>query len=181
MKYRLQIALPLWLVYMALAQKPLKDIFQNLISGTIIQYLISEKVLQNLVFGAIIAIAFSFLFPPRPRPFDWSGVLPFFIGLLQYSWLVIKDMFKSAYNVAKIVLDPRLPIRPGIIAIDAGCKSELATALSAHAITLTPGEMVVAMDENGVLYTHTLDIDRSDEYAEQAQSLRRNLLSKLVS
>jgi multicomponent Na+:H+ antiporter subunit E len=163
MRYRIQIALPLWLAYLALTQKSW------------------DNILQNLVFGAVIAIAISFLFPPRPRPFDWSGAFPFFIGLLQYSWLVIKDMFKSAYNVAKIVLNPKLPIRPGIIAINAGCKSELATALSAHAITLTPGEMVIAMDENGTLYTHTLDVVRSQEHSEHAQELRRNLLSKLVS
>jgi multicomponent Na+:H+ antiporter subunit E len=162
MRYRLQISLPLWAVYISLTQKSITDV-------------------PNIVFGAAIAIAVSFLFPPRARPFDWSDLFPFFIGLLQYSWLVIKDMLNSAYNVAKIVLNPKLPIRPGIIAIDAGCKSELATALSAHAITLTPGEMVVAMDENGILYTHTLDIDRSEEHAEHVQSLRRNLLSKLVS
>jgi multicomponent Na+:H+ antiporter subunit E len=163
MRYRFQLALPLWLVYMALTQKPSGNIF------------------PNLVFGAIIAVLVSLLFPPRSRPFDWSGVVPFIIGLLQYAWLVIQDMFKSAYNVAKIVLDPKLPIRPGIIAIKAGCTSEKATALSAHAITLTPGEMVVAIGENGILYTHTLDIVRSQEHAEDAQKLRRNLLSKLVA
>jgi multicomponent Na+:H+ antiporter subunit E len=162
MKYRIQTTLFLWAVYISLTQKSITDV-------------------PNLFFGAAIASIVSFLFPPRAHSFNRYDVLPFFIGLFQYAWLVIKDMFKSAYNVAKIVLDPKLPIRPGIIAIDAGCKSELATALSAHAITLTPGEMVVAMDENGILYTHTLDIDRSDEYAEHAQSLRRNLLSKLVS
>jgi multicomponent Na+:H+ antiporter subunit E len=163
MRYRLQIALPLLLVYLALTQKSWGNF------------------LANLIFGTAIALAISFLFPPRPRPFNWSGVLPFFVGLLQYTWLVVTDMFKSAYNVAKIVLNPKLPIRPGIIAINAGCKSELATALSAHAITLTPGEMVVAMDDNGTLYTHTLDITRSQEHSEHAQELRRNMLSKLVS
>ena len=163
MKYRLQLALPLWLIYMALTQKT----WQN--------------ILPNLFLGAFIAIFISFLFPPRSRPFDWSRVIPFLVGLVQYAWLVIVDMFKSAYNVARIVLDPKLPIRPGIIAIKTGCASELATALSAHAITLTPGEMVVAIGEEGILYTHTLDIVRSQAHAEDAQELRRNLLSKLVS
>jgi len=163
MKYRLQIALPLWLVYLALTQKSL------------------DNILPNLVLGAIIAMGTSLLFPPRPRPFDWSGSFPFAIGLLQYAWLVVRDMFNSAYNVAKIVLNPKLPIRPGIIAIKTGCTSELAAALSAHAITLTPGEMVMAIDDNGVLYVHTLDIVRTQEHSEHAQKLRRNLLSKLVS
>lgn len=160
---RLQIALPLMLVYLALAHQP------------------GEEFLPNLVFGLLIALGVSLFMPTRRQPVDLRRASTFLIGLLRYSLLVVADMFKSAYNVAKIVLDPKLPIRPGIVAIDSGCQSELATALSAHAITLTPGEMVIAMDERGIMYIHTLEIDRSDEYAEDAQSLRRNLLSKIVA
>lgn len=160
---RLQIVIPLMLVYLALTHQP------------------GEKFLPNLVFGFLIAMGVSLFIPARRQPVDLRRALTALIGLLRYAVLVVADMFKSAYNVARIVLDPKLPIRPGIVAIDAGCQSELATALSAHAITLTPGEMVVAMDERGIMYIHTLEIDRSDEYAEDAQSLRRNLLSKIVA
>ncbi|GAB4485297.1 MAG: hypothetical protein Fur0016_10240 [Anaerolineales bacterium] len=159
---RLQIALPLLLVYLALSHRP------------------GDNLLPNLVFGSLIALGISALLPGRPRPFNWRRFFPFLFGILRYAGLVIVDMFKSAYTVALIVLDPKLPIRPGIVAIDSGCQSELAAALSAHAITLTPGEMVIAIDEKGILYTHTLDVNRSKEYAEDAQSLRRNLLSKIV-
>lgn len=159
---RLQIVFSLMLVYLALAHQP------------------GEKFLPNLVFGFLIAMGVSLFIPARRQPVDLRRGLISLSGLLRYALLVVADMFKSAYNVARIVLDPKLPIRPGIVAIDSGCQSELATALSAHAITLTPGEMVVAMDERGIMYIHTLEIDRSDEYAEEAQSLRRNLLSKIV-
>lgn len=159
---RLQIALPLLLVYLALSHRP------------------GDTLLPNLMFGALIALGMSALLPGRSRPFNWRRFLPFLWGVLRYTVLVIVDMFKSAYNVALIVLNPKLPIQPGIVAVDSGCQSELATALSAHAITLTPGEMVIAIDEKGILYIHTLDINRSQEYAEEAQSLRRNLLSKIV-
>lgn len=160
---RLPIAFSLLLVYLALTQQP------------------GENLLPNLVFGFLIAMGVSLFIPAPKEPVDGRRLPTFIIGLLQYALLVVADMFKSAYNVARIVLDPKLPIRPGIVAIDSGCQSELATALSAHAITLTPGEMVVAMDERGVMYIHTLEIDRSDEYAEDAQTLRRNLLSKIVA
>jgi multicomponent Na+:H+ antiporter subunit E len=166
MMVRLQVALPLLIVYLSLSYRydhTLRDFF------------------ANLFMGALLALGVSLLLPRREQPFDWSRVLPFFDGLFRYAILIIVDMLTSAYQVAQIVLNPKLPIRPGIVAIDSGCQSELATALSAHAITLTPGEMVVAMDEHGILYTHTLDIDRSAEYAEQAQSLRRNLLSKIIA
>jgi multicomponent Na+:H+ antiporter subunit E len=162
MKSRFQIALPLLLVYLALSHKP------------------GDNLLPNLVFGALLALGVSLLFPSL-RPFNWSRIVPFLTGLFQYAGLVIVDMFKSAINVGKLVLDPKLPIQSGIVAVDSGCQSELATALSAHAITLTPGEMVIAMDEKGTMYIHTLEIGRSAEYAENAQALRRNLLSKIVS
>jgi multicomponent Na+:H+ antiporter subunit E len=164
---RLQIALPLFLIYLALSSKTAEETANH-------------SPIPNLVFGALLAIGISLLLPNRKQPFNWSRFFPFLLGLVRYALLVIVDMFKSAIQVAQIVLNPKLPIKPGIIAIDSGCKSELAMALSAHAITLTPGEMVVAIDENGIMYTHTLNITRSKEYAEQAQQERRSLLSKIV-
>jgi multicomponent Na+:H+ antiporter subunit E len=63
--------------------------------------------------------------------------------------------------------------------IPSGCDSELATALSAHAITLAPGEMVVEIGEGGIMYTHTLDVTQAAEYVAEAQQLRRELLRKI--
>jgi multicomponent Na+:H+ antiporter subunit E len=76
-------------------------------------------------------------------------------------------------------LNPKLPIRPGIIAIDSGCSSELGAALSAHALSITPGELVIGIDDEGVMYTHCLDATHSAEYTAQAQAMRRDLLSKI--
>ncbi len=159
---RLQITLPLMLVYLALAYK------------------YGDNPLPHLVLGFFVALGVSHLLPVRVKIFNWSYAPTFFIGVTRYALRVIVDMFKSAYQVALIVLDPKLPINPGVVAIHSGCQSPIATALSAHAITLTPGEMVIAIDEAGVLYTHTLDVSRSEEYSAQAQALRRNLLSKIV-
>ena len=164
---RLQISLFLFLVYLALSTRPAKLMGEH-------------PHWPNLVFGALVAYGVSLLLPVRSRPFNWSRVLPFLVGIFRYILFVIVDMFKSAIQTARIVLDPKLPIAPGIIAIDSGCESELATALSAHAITITPGEMVIAMDEKGIMYTHTLYVHRSAEAAEEAQALRRDLLSKIV-
>jgi multicomponent Na+:H+ antiporter subunit E len=88
-------------------------------------------------------------------------------------------MIQSAVQVGLLLLNPDLPIEPGIVALDAGCQSELGTALSAHAITLTPGEMVLGMDDQGVLYVHCLDTRQSAAYAVEAQRLRQELLSKI--
>jgi multicomponent Na+:H+ antiporter subunit E len=70
-------------------------------------------------------------------------------------------------------------VKPGIIAIPSDCDSELATALSAHAITLAPGEMIVEIGKDGTMYAHALDATRAAEYVQEAQDLRRGLLRKI--
>ena len=100
-------------------------------------------------------------------------------AVVRYIAILAADVVKSGVDVARIVLDPALPIRPGIIAIETGCDSEWGTALSAHAISITPGELVIGVDRGGVLYTHCLDATRSAEYAAEAQEMRSNLLSKI--
>jgi multicomponent Na+:H+ antiporter subunit E len=89
------------------------------------------------------------------------------------------DIVRNGIRVARIVLDPRLPIRPGIIAIPAGMKTELGVALSAHAITVTPGEQVAEIGDDGVMYTHCLDAVTSAEGAEEAQRKRRAMLESI--
>jgi len=76
-------------------------------------------------------------------------------------------------------LNRRLSIDPGIVVIDAGCESELNLALTAHNLTLTPGELVVEMDDQGDLFVHCLDAGQSETYAQEARQLRRKLLSKI--
>ncbi|MCK7481749.1 MAG: Na+/H+ antiporter subunit E [Candidatus Moduliflexus flocculans] len=43
----------------------------------------------------------------------------------------------------------------------------------AHAITLSPGEMVVAIDDEGVMYTHCLNVDDSEKWSPTRRSCAR--------
>jgi multicomponent Na+:H+ antiporter subunit E len=85
----------------------------------------------------------------------------------------------SGIQVARLVIDPKLPIQPGIVAIPSRAKTELGEALSAHAISLTPGELVVEIGDDGILYTHCLDASHAAEYLEDAQKMRKDLLDKI--
>ncbi len=70
-------------------------------------------------------------------------------ALARYAGLLALDIVRSGIGVAAIVLNPRLPIRPGILAIPSECESELGVALSSHALSVTPGELVVGVDDEG--------------------------------
>jgi multicomponent Na+:H+ antiporter subunit E len=149
------MVLILWLVYLALT---------------------ANLEASNLVLGLLIAGGLTLLVQPRRRRIDPRRIPRAMLALVQYIVIVVYDAIKSGLAMARVILDPALPIKPGIIAIPSGCSSELATALSAHSISLAPGEMVVEISDDGVMYTHTLDITHAADYVADAQRLRRELL-----
>jgi multicomponent Na+:H+ antiporter subunit E len=135
---------------------------------------------SNLVVGLVIAVTLTALLHPDKLRIDLRQVPGATWALVRYVVLVAKDVIQGGIQVARLVLDPKLPVKPGVIAIPSGSESEWATALSAHAITLSPGAMVMEIGEHGVMYTHTLDADQADEATVELQRLRRDLLKKIL-
>jgi multicomponent Na+:H+ antiporter subunit E len=148
----------LWLVYLALT---------------------ANLELGNVVLGLLVATGLTLLLRPPRGTFELRRLPGALVALGRYIFVVLIDAIKSGLVAARLVLDPALPVKPGIIAIPSDCDSELATALSAHAITLAPGEMVVEIGKDGTMYAHALDATRAEEYVEEAQRLRRELLSRI--
>ena len=155
----LQVSVPLFIVYLALT---------------------GNAAFANLVMGALVAVGISLLCPKMNLPLLNLKRLPQFLWAgIRYLFVVAWDVIHGGISTARIVLDPNLPLNSGIIAIPSGSRSELGTALSAHAITLSPGEMVVAIDDQGVMYTHCLNVTDSEKMVADAQMLRKNLLSRM--
>ena len=148
----------LWLVYLALT---------------------ANLELGNVALGLLVAMGLTLLLRPPRGNFELRRLPRALAALVRYLSVVFLDVIKSGLVVARLVLDPALHVKPGIIAIPSDCDSELATALSAHAITLAPGEMVVEIGKDGTMYTHALDATRAAEFVEEAQELRRELLRKI--
>lgn len=137
--------------------------------------------LTNIVLGVLLGVGIALLIRPDRGDFNIKRLPVAIYASIRYLVIIFYDLLVSGIQVAGIVLRPSLPVQPGIIAIPSGTDSELATALSAHAITLTPGELVVEIGEHGVMYTHTLDATHPEEDAREAQTLRRGLLDKMFA
>lgn len=133
----------------------------------------------NIAFGLAMAAGISLLLKPGRRILGWRGLPSAVFALMIYVCILFRDLIVSGFQVARIVLDPRMPIRPGILAIPSECDREMETALSAHAITLTPGEMVIEIDENGIMYTHCLDVPKSEQLLPDTQKRRRVMLDRI--
>lgn len=72
-----------------------------------------------------------------------------------YPWLGW-EIAKSAFNVARIVLDPRLPISPTMTVVAASQRTPVGLATYANSITLTPGTITTGVKADGTLTVHAL-------------------------
>jgi multicomponent Na+:H+ antiporter subunit E len=102
-------------------------------------------------------------------------------SIAEHALLLAVEVFVSGVDVARRVLAPRVDINPGLYYIPTQDKTSdaMVSALSAHAITITPGTLVVDYEEiNGetIMVVHSLDSAMGDEQSlneGQAQRVKR--------
>ena len=133
----------------------------------------------NIVVGLLIAVGVTVLVRPPVRARTPSQSIRSLLAGFRYVGVLIYDLALSGVQTARLVLSPSLPVKPGVLRIPSDTETDLGAALSAHAITLTPGEMVVEMDSDNVMYTHALDATKAKEYVHDAQEMRRKLLDQI--
>ncbi len=99
-------------------------------------------------------------------------------NLLVYVVFLASEVLFSGLKVARIVLMPSLPIQPGISKINTqdASEDELISAISAHGITITPGELVVDFEETSedglLMIVHSLNIETSAQNLDDDQRIR---------
>lgn len=76
-------------------------------------------------------------------------------------WFFI-EIVKSNLDVCKRILHPKLPIDPKFISVDATEHDDLAKAVFANCITLTPGTYSMDTDRNSI-EVHALTKELADE------------------
>jgi multicomponent Na+:H+ antiporter subunit E len=101
---------------------------------------------------------------------------------LVYVGRLLTDVMLSSLQVARIILSPQARLQTGILAVPSGDTrdDQLLAALSAHAINVSPGQLVIDIDEQGTLYVHCLDLTASRPTIEQQQRARLRLLRAVI-
>ena len=78
-------------------------------------------------------------------PFKLPLRAPLFLPWLL--WQVVR----SNVDVARRILDPRLPIRPELIRVKASQRDDLGRTIYANSITLTPGTVSVGVEKDEII------------------------------
>jgi multicomponent Na+:H+ antiporter subunit E len=74
-----------------------------------------------------------------------------------WAWLG-REVFRSSMQVARVVIDPSLPISPKTVEIRSTSGHLVDQVILANSITLTPGTLTIDLHE-GVIMVHTLTED----------------------
>lgn len=153
------ITIPLLLIYLALTAnlEPANILLGGILAGLAVYFARPGKIINNL----------------HNLPQALWAVFRFMLHL-------IKDLINNGIIVGKIILSPSLPIYPGIVRIKTGSLSELGEALTAYAITLTPGEIVMEMTEDDEFFVHCLDARKSETYIHDVQDLYEGIVTKIL-
>ncbi len=99
-------------------------------------------------------------------------------NLFAYTLYLATEVLSAGLKVSRVILVPSLPINPGISSVNTQdiSENELISAISAHGITITPGELVVDFEETreeGVkMIVHSLNLDTTGRSLEDDQSRR---------
>jgi multicomponent Na+:H+ antiporter subunit E len=119
-------------------------------------------------FAVLMIIRINTRGTENERPIRVAKIPSQLIALVIYIMRLSVDVFLSGIDVAKRVIDPKMPIDPDVqrVSTQDASNNGLVSALSAHSITITPGELVIDFDtdENGqtIMLVHTLDKNTSD-------------------
>jgi multicomponent Na+:H+ antiporter subunit E len=95
----------------------------------------------------------------------------FFYTIL-YLVVFLWELIKSNVNVALRVINPKLPINPGIVKVKTRLKSPMGRMILANSITLTPGTLTIDIKDD-FFYIHWIDVKTLD-----AEEVRKEIFGK---
>ena len=106
------------------------------------------------------------------NPKRWAFFLIYAIGPLFF------EMAKANLDVAYRVITKK--IRPGIVKISPGMKTEFGTMIVANSITLTPGTLSVDVDGKGNIYVHWIFVKSKEPKLEDICSSFQKWIRSIV-
>jgi multicomponent Na+:H+ antiporter subunit E len=143
--------------------KAMKRFFFSFMFLFVLWLLLAGTDTQEIILGAGVSLLISLLFS---RQLSLYGEFRFSLKALLYSiiyiFVFLTALIKSNLDVAFRVIQPVIPINPGIVHVKTKLKSPLARLVLANSITLTPGTLTVETSGED-FYIHWIDVQSEDE------------------
>ena len=98
---------------------------------------------------------------------------------IRYGFIFLRALTIATVDVTKAVLRRELDFRPGFLAVDMACETDLEITLLANSITLTPGTISVHVErEERKIIIHALNVGEDPDAVRRdvQQTLEANIL-----
>jgi multicomponent Na+:H+ antiporter subunit E len=126
-----------------------------------------EEVTFGLLFsvpGALLAGRLLSAVEAKPT-FAWLNPKRWLFLLLYAAGPFFAYMIKANFHVAYMVITGK--IRPGIVKIPSGLRTDFGVSMLADSITLTPGTLSVDVNADGSLYVHCINVKNKNPSPEE--------------
>jgi multicomponent Na+:H+ antiporter subunit E len=75
----------------------------------------------------------------------------------------VRQIIVQNITLSLRVFRPKMPIRPGIVAVPTSLKSDISLTILGSLMTLTPDTVTLDVDQqNGIIYVHWIDVSTTD-------------------
>ena len=134
----------------------------------------------NLLLGYLLSVSVLIAAGIRGESIRMRNAPRQLYNLIAYTLYLASEVLSAGLKVSRVILMPSLPINPGISKVNTQdiSENELISAVSAHGITITPGELVVDFEETGEegvnMIIHSLNLDSAGGSLDDDQ--RRRLM-----
>ena len=104
------------------------------------------------------------------------------VRLLRFSAYFAKILVIANWQVARLVLDPAMPIRPRLIRYDVAGLTAVQITTLANAITLTPGTLAVDVSaDDRALYVHCINAPDRAAAVRELDELKHRLMTEVFT
>jgi multicomponent Na+:H+ antiporter subunit E len=112
---------------------------------------------KGFLFGLLVIFILRRFFNSRFYLFRmWSCI--------KLTYIFLRELVMSNIAIVKIVLKPKLDLRPGIFALQTDLTKDWEITLLSSLITLTPGTLVIDVSEdNKTLFVHAMDMGEVED------------------
>jgi multicomponent Na+:H+ antiporter subunit E len=132
-----------------------------------IYVLLAGATTQELIVGALVSVVLTLIITGYVGyELDWKFPYRLLLFIVWYLPVFIWKLILANIDVAKRVLNPKLPLNPGFVKVPTKLKGDFAKLMLANSITLTPGTLSIDASDDAI-YIHTVDVPGETEEENQ--------------
>jgi len=137
-----------------------------------ISWMLWSGLYKALVLGlGVFSCVLSTYMAHRMGFFRHQALVRFLPRLPGYWWWLLREIVVSSYDVAKLILNPSLPISPTVVVLEAEKQTDIGQVILGNSITLSPGTVTLDVHE-GQLTVHCLTADSARDL-QNGEAIRR--------